>query len=98
MRGLILVLLYLGYISKLVPKLKWLLFRYLLAAVLSVMFGNILLIFDGDLMNLQGFFYHICLNSWLGNYFASFVYAALFTCLNWAVGYILYKKKIYIKI
>ncbi len=74
------------------------LFIYVLAAVLSVMFGNILLIFDGDLMNLQGFFYHICLNSWLGNYLASFVYAALFTCLNWAVGYILYKKKIYIKI
>ncbi len=29
---------------------------------------------------------------------ASFVFAILFVCLNWAIGLILYKKKIYIKI
>ena len=29
---------------------------------------------------------------------ASCVYALLFVCLNWSIGYILYKKKIYIKI
>ena len=30
--------------------------------------------------------------------FASLVYALVFIGINWAIGYILYKKKIYIKI
>ena len=31
-------------------------------------------------------------------YLASCLYAIVFVLLNWCVGYILYKKKIYIKI
>ena len=74
------------------------LFIYVFAAVLAILFGGITFDINGTTMNTRGFLYNICLDSWLGNYFASLVYAVLFVCLNWAVGYRLYQKKIYIKI
>ncbi len=74
------------------------LFIYVFAAVLAILFGGITFTIDGTTMNTQGFLYNVCLDSWMGNYFASLVYAVLFVCLNWAIGYRLYKKKIYIKI
>ena len=74
------------------------LFIYVFAAVLAILFGGITFDINRTTMNTRGFLYNICLDSWLGNYFASLVYAVLFVCLNWAVGYRLYQKKIYIKI
>ena len=74
------------------------LFIYVFAAVLAILFGGITFDINRTTMNTRGFLYNICLDSWLGNCFASLVYAVLFVCLNWAVGYRLYQKKIYIKI
>ncbi|NDV57383.1 acyltransferase family protein [Bacteroides sp. 519] len=63
------------------------LFIYVLAGVLATFGGSA-----------QGFVYKEVLQPVFGNYLASLVYALLFVTLNWAVGYNLYKKKIYIKI
>ena len=74
------------------------LFIYVLGAVLSVLFGSILFTYQGEIFNLKGFIYGELLQPWLGDYPASLVFALLFVSLNWVIGYILYKKKIYIKI
>ena len=46
----------------------------------------------------QQVFYAGVLQPVFGNESGSLAYAILFVLLNWAIGYILYKKKIYIKI
>lgn len=74
------------------------LFIYVLGAILSVLFGSILFTYQGEVFNLKGFIYGELLQPWLGDYPASLVFALLFVSLNWVIGYILYKKKIYIKI
>lgn len=48
--------------------------------------------------NVNKILFENVLQPFLGNYFGSFMYAALFLMLNWLVGYILYKKQIYIKL
>ena len=72
---------------------------YVLGAVLSILIGNIYLTYGGEIMTLKGMVY----NEWLvplfkDKTFASLIFALLFVGINWIVGYILYKKKIYIKI
>jgi predicted acyltransferase len=74
------------------------LFIYVLAGVLSVVLSNILFTFNGNTTSLHGFVYGVCLQPYLGDTFGSLVFALLFVGLNWAIGQVLYKKKIYIKI
>lgn len=74
------------------------LFIYVTAGVLSILLGNILFSYQGETISLHGYIYNELLRSWLGDYPASLAYALLFVALNWGIGYILYKKKIYIKI
>jgi predicted acyltransferase len=74
------------------------LFIYVLAGVLSIVLGSVTFSYDGGIISLQGFIYGVCLRPWLGATFGSLVFALLFVALNWAIGHILYKKKIYIKI
>lgn len=74
------------------------LFMYVLGGVLSILFGNILFMYHGELISIHGYFYNMILLPALGDYPSSLAYAVLFICLNWVVGYVLYKKKIYIKI
>ena len=74
------------------------LFIYVTGAVLSILFGNILIPYDGHTISLHGFVYKIILQPLLGDYPGSLAFAILFVGLNWCIGYILYKKKIYIKI
>lgn len=74
------------------------LFIYVLGAVLSILLGNILFTYNGDTISLHGYIYRIILQPLLGDYPGSLAFALLFVCLNWSIGYILYKKKIYIKI
>ena len=71
------------------------LFMYVLGGVLGILFGTIPV--AGT--TIHGLLYSKALVPLLGDRtFASLVYALIFIGINWAIGYILYKKKIYIKI
>lgn len=74
------------------------LFMYVAGAVLSILLSSIYLTYEGDPVTLKGFLYDVCLRPWAGDYGGSFLFAALFVVFNWLIGFILYKKKIYIKI
>lgn len=74
------------------------LFIFVLGSLLSVLLGGITFSYDGVSTSLQGFIYGKCLQPYLGNYFGSLVFAVLFVIVNWSIGNILYKKRIYIKI
>jgi len=74
------------------------LFIYVAAAVLSIVLGGILVSYNGMSINLQALIYKAGLQPYFGNYFGSFIFAILFVGVNWVIGNILYKKKIYIKI
>ncbi|MDE6277670.1 MAG: DUF5009 domain-containing protein [Muribaculaceae bacterium] len=72
------------------------LFMYCLGAVLSIVIGSVKI---GD-MSIKGHIYKDFLMPVCGEdaTLASLVFALLFVGVNWCVGYVLYKKKIYIKI
>lgn len=74
------------------------LFIYVMGAFFTILFINILIPYDGGVISLSGFVYRIVLQPILGNYPASLVYAILFVGVNWFIGNILYKRKIYIKV
>ncbi len=72
---------------------------YLCGTVLAILFGAIPIGYDAEGAKIT---IHSVVYDGLGNVFsaktASCLYAILFVCLNWVVGYVLYKKKIYVKI
>lgn len=74
------------------------LFMYTLAAVLSIVIGNIIVNFGETTTSLKGRIYQGILQPVFGDYPASLIFALLFVGFNWIFGYILYKKKIYIKL
>ena len=74
------------------------LFIYVLADVLAILLSVITITYQGESASLQQAFYASTLQPVFGNEGGSLAYAILFVLLNWAIGYILYKKKIYIKI
>ncbi|NDV69903.1 acyltransferase family protein [Dysgonomonas sp. 25] len=74
------------------------LFIYVLAGVLSILIGKIPIIYDGNSTSLKGFFYTHLLEPYFGGLFGSLIFAILFVLINWLIGNILYRKKIYIKI
>ena len=75
------------------------LFLYVLGGVLSILFGSIKVPMAGEMISIKSMIYKEALLPLLGDATtASCIYAILFVCLNWSIGYILYKKKIYIKI
>lgn len=74
------------------------LFIYVLAAVLSILLSNIRFMYGGDMISIKGFLYNVILQPHLGNYLGSLVFALFFVGINWIVGHLLYRKKIYIKI
>ncbi|MEA4936584.1 MAG: heparan-alpha-glucosaminide N-acetyltransferase domain-containing protein [Paludibacter sp.] len=74
------------------------LFIYVAAAVFSILLGNLFVTYAGEDYSIKNFIYEAGLRPYLGDYFGSFVYAALFVGFNWIIGNILYKKQIYIKI
>lgn len=74
------------------------LFIYVMAGVLSILLGNIRFAYGDGMISIHGYIYSVLLKPLLGAYPGSLAYALLFVTLNWAIGYILYKKKIYIKI
>ena len=74
------------------------LFIYVLGDVLAILLSVITITYQGESASLQQAFYASTLQPVFGNEGGSLAYAILFVLLNWAIGYILYKKKIYIKI
>lgn len=76
------------------------LFMYCLGAVLSITFGAISVPYDGGQTSVSYWFYQAVLVPACGNdpTLASLAFALIFVFINWCIGYILYKKQIYIKI
>lgn len=75
------------------------LFLYVLSGVLGILMGSIRVPCGGAAVPIKSLIYDHGLVPLLGDAtLASCVFAVLFVCLNWIIGYILYKKKIYIKI
>jgi predicted acyltransferase len=70
------------------------LFIYILAAIFVDIFG---LIPVGD-KNLAGWLYNDVFGSFMSEVNASLAFALFFMMVNWSIGYILDKKKIYIKV
>lgn len=73
-------------------------FVYVIAALLSILLGNIGFMYLGEWTSVKGFVYAQWLSPVLGEYLGSLVFALCFVTINWFVGHILYKKKIYIKL
>ena len=79
------------------------LFMYCVAAVLSIVIGRVKIAWAGTesgMITIKGYLYKAILMPLCGDdaTLASLIFAILFVLLNWCIGYILYKKKIYIKI
>ena len=78
------------------------LFLFCCGSVIAIVLGAIKVPWAGTesgLISLSGWFYQGCLLPLFGDpTLASLVYALLFITVNWMIGLILYKKKIYIKI
>ncbi len=79
------------------------LFLYCLSAVLAIVVGLTRIPWsgvEGGAISIKGFVYQVCLLPVCcgDKALASAMFAVLFVLLNWCVGYVLYKKKIYIKL
>lgn len=74
------------------------LFIYVFAGVLANLFGSIKIIHANETVSLKGYLYSVLIQPWAGNNFGSLLYALFFIFICWIVGYVLYKKDIYIKI
>ena len=74
------------------------LFMYVVAEVFSIILDSIQFTYQGVTTSVQEFIYKAILQPVFGDYLGSLVFALLFVCVVWLSGYVLYKKKIYIKI
>lgn len=75
------------------------LFLYVVSGVLAILMGSIKVPFGDGVISIQRLIYHEGLLPLIGDATAaSCIFALLFVALNWAIGYILYRNKIYIKI
>ena len=74
------------------------LFIYVMAGVIGVSICATNVTYQGESTSIQQVVYQCALQPVFGNQGGSLAYAILFVLLNWSIGYILYKKKIYIKI
>jgi predicted acyltransferase len=79
------------------------LFLYCSGAILSIVFGAVKVPYaaaENGVISIHGLIYDGLLMPLTANHatFASLCFAILFVMLNWLIGYVLYKKKIYIKI
>lgn len=74
------------------------LFIYVMADILAILLSNIHFMHSGESINLHGYIYSSLLQPYLGDKGGSLLFALLFVAMNWSIGHLLYKKKIYIKI
>lgn len=73
-------------------------FIFVLGAFLTILMSNIKFTYLGELVSVKGFIYSNWILPIFGEYPGSLVFALCFVTINWMVGHILYKKKIYIKL
>lgn len=76
------------------------LFLYVLAAVMSILLGHVTVAYGDGSTSLHGWIYRAVMLPLSGGdtTLASLLFALAFVGFNWIIGYILYKKRIYIKI
>lgn len=74
------------------------LFIYVMAAILSISLSNISFAYGSETISLHSYAYSVILQPILGDKAGSLAFALLFVALNWSIGHVLYKKKLYIKI
>jgi len=74
------------------------LFIYVLAGVMATIAESIYITIKDNVISIKDYSYEYILTPVLGEYSGSLVYALVFVFITWLVGYILYKKEIYIKI
>jgi predicted acyltransferase len=74
------------------------LFIYVVAGILSILLSSIGFMNIGEWISLKGYFYSQWLSPVFGDYLGSLIFALIFVTINWFIGHILYKKKIYIKL
>jgi predicted acyltransferase len=73
-------------------------FIYVVAAVLSVLLGNIGFRVYGEWVSIHAYVYTQWLSPVFGDFMGSLLFAMLFVTLNWFIGNMLYKRKIFIKL
>lgn len=74
------------------------LFTFVVGTLLSIVMIRIPAVYHGESCNLNDFLYQAFFQPIFGNYIGSLVYAVLFVLVIWGIGYVLYRKKIYIKL
>ncbi len=74
------------------------LFMYCVAWIIDVLFVLPFISWNGQYITIKGLFYNQTLQPLLGDYMGSLIYALLFIGIIWILGYILYRKHIYIKL
>lgn len=76
------------------------LFLYVLGGVLAILFSTVKLPLGDEMVSIHNIIYREMLLAFLPGCekLASCLYAIIFVAINWAFGYWLYKKRIYIKI
>ncbi|MCD8080890.1 MAG: heparan-alpha-glucosaminide N-acetyltransferase domain-containing protein [Bacteroides sp.] len=74
------------------------LFMYVLGWVAAVLLNTTTLHIGSNSVSIKKLLYGSVLQPLFGDYPGSLVYAILFICFIWTFGYVLYKKKIYIKL
>jgi len=73
-------------------------FIFVMAGIISVLMSNIGFTYNNEWMSTKSFIYNQWLSPVFGEYLGSLVFALCFVTINWFIGHILYKKKIYIKL
>uniref|UniRef100_A0AB33JKF3 Heparan-alpha-glucosaminide N-acetyltransferase domain-containing protein n=1 Tax=Prevotella sp. GTC17262 TaxID=3236797 RepID=A0AB33JKF3_9BACT len=74
------------------------LFLYVLSDFFAIVFGAFSFKIGGEETTIIGLLYNDMLQPIFGDYGGSLAYSVLFVLLNWAIGYQLYKRRIYIKL
>ena len=74
------------------------LFLFVLSDFFAIVFMAFTFPVGDEQMNVTGYVYSQLLAPVFGDYGGSLVYSLLFIALNWAIGYQLYKRRIYIKL
>lgn len=74
------------------------LFMYCVGWIASVLFSLSFIPWDDRVISIRGLLYNQALQPLLGDYLGSFIYALIFIIIIWGCGYVLYRKRIYIKL